>query len=203
MGEFDHNFTEAYDYFNDKLFDGSLPGAIVTLQRRRGARGYYSWDRFMSKEDGRDDKADEIALNPDDFERDDKEILSTLVHEMCHQKARCDGVAGRPGYHNKAWGEIMKNIGLHPSNTSEPGGKQTGQNMSHYIIDGDLFDTHAIGLIESGFKLYWFGLKNPTVKRPKSKFKYTCHGCMINAWAKKDVSILCGECGNPLVMEDE
>jgi hypothetical protein len=30
----------------------------------------------------------------------------------------------------------MKEIGLHPSATGEPGGKETGKHMSHYIVSG-------------------------------------------------------------------
>jgi hypothetical protein len=31
----------------------------------------------------------------------------------------------------------MKRIGLHPSNTGEPGGRETGEHMSDYIVEGN------------------------------------------------------------------
>jgi hypothetical protein len=38
----------------------------------------------------------------------------------------------------------MKQIGLQPSATGQPGGKETGQSMSHYIIaDGHYAKTYA------------------------------------------------------------
>jgi len=75
--------TDAYDWFNRKLFDGALPAALITMQRRRGSYGYFASERFGTRD--RSDIVDEIALNPVHFEaRSDDKILSTLVHEMCH-----------------------------------------------------------------------------------------------------------------------
>src|SRR5947209_1369433 len=68
--------SAAFDFFNRRLFASALPAALITLQRHKGARGYYSARRF----EGRADKSretDEIALNPGTFlDRTDAEILS-------------------------------------------------------------------------------------------------------------------------------
>ena len=40
---------------------------------------------------------------------------------------------GRTGYHNREWASKMLEVGLVPSDTGQPGGKQTGQHMTHYI----------------------------------------------------------------------
>jgi hypothetical protein len=114
-------FDEAYDYFNAELFEGKLPLCYITLQRK-GKRnlGYYSPDRFVARGAGelaRDlvgaTYTDEIALNPDNFTgRTDQEILSTLVHEMCHLWQRKVGTPPRKGYHDREWGAKMAGIGL-------------------------------------------------------------------------------------------
>ncbi len=69
-----------------------------------------------------------------------EDVLSTLVHEMTHLEQQHFGSPGRRGYHNKAWGILMRNIGLEPTNTGEPGGKDVGQQMTHFIIPDGPFD---------------------------------------------------------------
>lgn len=95
-------FQDAFDWFNNHLFGGTLPEALVTLQRKARSRGYFHAERFASRADDANRIA-EIALNPDCFEdRTDIEILSTMVHEMCHLWR--DGQRKtRNGYHDKEW----------------------------------------------------------------------------------------------------
>jgi predicted SprT family Zn-dependent metalloprotease len=70
---------------------------------------------------------DELALNPDNFEdRTDEQIMSTLLHEMCHCWQYYFGEPSRGGYHNREWASKMKEVGLHPSDNEKPGGKETG-----------------------------------------------------------------------------
>jgi hypothetical protein len=106
----------AYDFFNNILFDGRLPRCLITMQRRAGAFGYFAGDRFGTR-DGQE-KTDEIALNPAHLkERTTQETLSTLVHEMTHLEQHHFGQPSRNGYHNKQWAELMKRVGLFPSDT--------------------------------------------------------------------------------------
>src|SRR5246127_2499165 len=112
----------AYDYFNDVLFGGKLPPCLITMQRKPRARGYFSYERFNSRRDEQD-TTDEIALNPIAFQdRTDEEILSTLVHEMVHLWQYHFGSPSRSGYHNREWADMMKRLGLPPSDTGKPGG---------------------------------------------------------------------------------
>jgi hypothetical protein len=116
-------FQRAYDFFNAQLFDGSLPHVLVTLQRRARTRGYFSPDRFSGRT--AQHRAHELALNPDGFDkRSDEDILSVLVHEMAHVWQQVYGKPGCGRYHNRQWAEKMKEIGLYPSDTAEPGGKK-------------------------------------------------------------------------------
>jgi predicted SprT family Zn-dependent metalloprotease len=76
----------------------------------------------------------ELALNPDHFIcRTDAEICSTLGHEMTHVWQHQFGQPSARGYHNREWAAKMKTMGLQPSNTGAVGGKETGQQMTHYV----------------------------------------------------------------------
>ena len=87
----------AYDHFNRELFDGQLPPCLITVQRHKGAYGYFSGARFASTTDATD-IADEIALNPMHFaERTPEQTLSTLAHEMVHLWQHHLGKAPRKG----------------------------------------------------------------------------------------------------------
>jgi predicted SprT family Zn-dependent metalloprotease len=201
---------QAYDFFSAKLFAATLPDVLVTLRRHAKAYGYFSPERFI----GRTEKeaAHELAMNPDHFGRTDELILSTLVHEMVHVWQKAHGTMPRRGYHDRQWAAKMKEVGLHPSDTAQPGGKETGQNVGHYIIDGGAFSVAFAKLQATGFKLRWQSRSaeaDPTRKAKKaSKTKYTCTNCGVNAWAKPDTQLICGDCydegdGDISVMEAE
>ena len=195
-------FDGAYDWFNTRLFQGKLPACLITLQRKARSRGYFATDRFGHRQEA-SASTDELALNPDTFVgRSDKDIVSTLVHEMCHCWQRHLGTPSRTGYHNKEWALQMVAIGLMPSDTGAPGGKQTGQHVSHYIASGGPFDQAAEQLLATGFRLNWQSLAPAQqASKAKSKTKYTCASCGQNAWAKPDAALICGECEE--VMEGE
>ena len=203
-------FQSAYDFLNTELFAGSLPHVLVTLQRHANAKGYFAPDRFAGRVE--QSTAHELAMNPDVFTgRTDKLILSTLAHEMVHVWQQTHGKAPRRAYHDRQWAEKMKAVGLYPSTTGEPGGKETGQSVTHYIIPGGSYERAYAKLAVTGFQLNWqsqpFGIERK--KKAASKTKYTCDTCGANAWAKPNTSLICGHCyddpddGEIRVMEPE
>ena len=192
-----NSLQKAYSFFNEKIFDNTLPDCLITLQRKKGAYGYFSPQRFTSR--SADNTTDEIALNPNLFEgRSDKEILSTLVHEMAHVWQAHHGKPGRGGYHNKQWAEKMVSIGLLPLSDN---GKGTGDKVSHTIAEGELFDTTATELIDTAkFALAWQDNTRPAAKKASvSKLKYSCPTCDLNIWGKPGLSVVCGECQEDLI----
>lgn len=198
-------FDQAYDYFNAELFGGKLPLCLITLNRKSKAYGYFSPERFMSRANG-SERVDEIALNPDTFEvRTDEQILSTLVHEMVHLWQQNLGDPPRRFYHDKQWAAKMKEVGLQPTDTGLPGGKVTGQKVTHYILKEGLFAESAKKLLGEGFKLNWQSTtpeEQEEKEKKKSKVKYTCHLCGLNAWAKPKAKLMCGECKLDMWNED-
>lgn len=137
--------------------------------------------------------------------RSDMEVLSTFVHEMVHLWQDFFGTRSRGGYHNREWAQKMEEIGLMPSNTGAPGGRRTGQQMTHYILTGASFEQVCRKLLDRGWKLDW----HVALERKKlgdtgagrggrtnvSKTKFTCPGCAQNAWAKPAANLVCGCCG--------
>ena len=199
-------FQEAYDYFNGELWEGKLPQLMVTLQRKPRMMGHFAAERYQHRTE--DDVIHEIALNPDCFVgQSDEQVLDTLVHEMAHVWQQTFGKPGRRGYHNKEWGAEMKRIGLYPSSTGEPGGKETGEHMSDYIVDGGRFQEACRRLLTKGFRLDWQSRDrsqaggsaeegDETEPKKKGRIKYSCPSCELNAWAKPEATILCGVCSS-------
>ncbi len=143
----------AYMHFNDSLFTGALPSCLITLQRSKRTFGFFSPDRFVSREA---EKCDEIAMNPAYFAtRSVNEILATLVHEMVHLWQHHNGKPGRGRYHNKQWADKMQHVGLTPTDTGRDGGKMTGDAMQHVIVENGPFDTACNALLTRDFMISW------------------------------------------------
>ena len=195
----------AYGYFNTVLWASKLLSCAITMQRKSGSVGYFQGGHIGFKDN--DQRADEIALNPDTFKnRQLTDLLATLVHEMAHAWQAHFGKISRGGYHNQQWAEEMIRIGLQPSSTGAPGGDVTGQKMAHYIIAGGVFETACKAFI-SGLDsvIDWYSVLEETATRKKkraSKTKFTCPECGLNAWAKADAELVCGVCECEMDRED-
>jgi hypothetical protein len=187
---------EAYDHFNSELFEGALVDVFVTYQRKARSDGYFASNRFASRHT--ESPRHELALNPDGFLGcSDKQIVQTLVHEMCHVWQHQYGDPSGGGYHNREWSAKMKTSGLYPSSTGMPGGRETGHSMSDYIIPGDRFDQSYDKLAATGWRLNLESAPRAGVPgNTNSKTKFTCEQCQQNAWGKPNLFVICGLCGS-------
>ena len=180
---------QAFDYFNEVLFRKEygvlLPHVIVTLIMSRRRYGHFVPD-VWGKAEAETNSASEIALNLSKS-REPKEIYGTLVHEQVHlaqaKLPHIFGQSGKRGYHNKAFARVMKRIGLMASNTGEPGGKETGRQMTHYVIEGGAFDVACRRFVEQGATVSWVhslplaeggGIEHARQKKNRSKTKFSC-----------------------------
>lgn len=198
------DLQDAYNYLNKKLFDNELPECLITLNRKRGAMGYYWHEKFSSRYDKT--KISELSLNPDTFESEpDIEILSTLAHEMVHVWQYHFGDPSRKGYHNWEFSNKMQDIGLQTSSTGEEGGKPVGQKMSDYIIDNGVFEKVGGAFLLNSNKFHWnsnLEQKKLSKEKNKTREKFACPDCLQNAWAKKTAKIMCGKCEVHMVIEE-
>jgi predicted SprT family Zn-dependent metalloprotease len=191
-----HQYGEldtAYDHFNTTLFSGELPRCLITLQRKSKAAGFFHGNRFVTW-DGVE-VTDEIALNPTLFRHlTVEDTLSTLVHEQAHLWQHHFGQPSRSGYHNREWANKMDSLGLMASDTGEPGGKRTGQRVTHWIQPDGPFARSCADLLETGFVLPYVQRTDDikASKKAESKTKFTCRKCGSNAWGRPELEIICG-----------
>ena len=197
------HFEDAYDYFNQSLFQNRLPACVIIVARKRGAYGYF-WNGQWQK-NGK--PKHEIALNPDWLgSRPHGEVLSTLVHEMVHLWQHEFGKVTKV-HHNRQWANKMKALGLHPSSTGKPGGKELGMRVSHYIVEGGPFATSNANLLNTGFELpvqtrTGFGI-GVAPKAPKYRTTVRCPECRMSALTKEGNKMLCAEHKLVMLTEEE
>lgn len=144
----------AFDHFNAALFEGRLPPCLITLRSSHRHYGYHHARRFVNL---RGEPLDELGLHPGFFTlRAPEETLSTLVHEMVHHWQAHFGRPSKGNPHNREWAAKMRSLGLQPSDTGLPGGKDTGHRVSHYIEPDGPFLRACGELLAQGFALPWF-----------------------------------------------
>lgn len=185
----------AYNHFNSELFSDKLPNCMISLQsiparNGKATYGYFSNARFATPDGS--SLRDAIALNPLTFkDRNALDILSTLAHEMTHCWQHHSGNPSR-GYHDQKWAAHMTEIGLMPSDTGQIGGKQTGWQMTHYVIKGGRFEKAAKVLIAAGFKVEWYDRGLTKKQRGGGqRAKYHCPVCSFNVWGAAGGSLSC------------
>lgn len=224
--EVPQEFIAIFDAMNHRFWNSTLEDCIFTWTRKKRTLGYYSPER-LSRTTG--ETCAEIALNPEWLAvLDPIAAISVLAHEVVHHQRHTQGPVdakgrrGSLGYHDSAWAEEMKRIGLYPSNTGRPGGNETGKQMMHYIIEGGPFDLLSQELLEQGLWFHWHEnidvkaefdfdksdpfavgrkLKPKTRKTKLSRSKFTCPSCNLNAWAKPDARLLCAQCNLLMICE--
>ena len=122
---------------------------------------------------------------------------------MTHLQQHHFGEPSRAGYHNTKWAGVMRGVGLFPSDTGAPDGRSVGQQMTHYIEKGGAFERACDTFVEDSFTaLYvelWREVERQTrTRKAASKTRYSCPSCGLNAWAKPEVSLVCGACEAPM-----
>jgi predicted SprT family Zn-dependent metalloprotease len=195
----------AYNYFKKHLFKDKLSHVVLTLNRRTKSAGYYMHSAWV---DEIDIILPEININPEMLRRGIKRVMSTLVHELCHHYQYLHGQPGRGRYHNKEFAKIMMHVGLICSDTGMPGGKQTGDRITHYITPNGPFEQ----FFDAMPKEYLIPFKSHEHTRlfrngggcirvdtdnnldSKNKVKFMCLNCGCAAWGKPALHISCDDC---------
>lgn len=148
-------YHEAYDYFNEQMFDGTLPPCSIWLSRKTPfAAVFPAGGEGLRPGGGGGDRLHLIQINPDLLARPTIFIMSVLVHEQCHLWQLAHGTPRQGTCHDRQWAAKMESLGLMPSQTGRPGGKRTGHRMSHYVIEGGPFE-RAFNSMPKAYLLPW------------------------------------------------
>jgi predicted SprT family Zn-dependent metalloprotease len=173
--------------------------------------GHYCPD-VWTDDDGH--KVGEICINSNTFTENTPEqimnIINTVAHEMVHHWQHVFGEPTRNGYHNQAWANKAKEIGLQPFG---PDGKELGQAIDTKIIEGGPLDLALNDLPESAVMPFFtlnIGGNDPDVvvvqvpaetPAPKSgtRKRYSCPKCGLKVWGKQGLRLLCQDCNEALI----
>ena len=153
------NLLQAWDHFNERLFNGLLPDVVFSFIRKNNVPSHFTPNRFQ-RADG--SFWHEVQINPVLMGlRPLEQSLETIAYEAT-RVARYEfggtnqrGGKGSNGYHDKTFAEFMKRVGLYPSDTGMPEGNETGSKMSWFVIAGGVFDQARTSLLDSGFTINW------------------------------------------------
>jgi hypothetical protein len=211
------NLIRAFDFFNERYFDGTLPRPMITLRGTGKAAVSYLHHSFGTVSGT--DRIDEIAVNarrllftpPDEF-------LDEFVHVLCHIWQAHFGAPTRNGYHNKQFADKLRSVGLIPSPTGKKHGKETGQLISQYRDETGAFARACQELIDvHGFVLNYGDLTadqaksvpgEPERPKPNSGITYVCTtpGCPVDLKGKPGapfVRVSCVDCNSLLIDKEK
>lgn len=158
---------------------------------------------FDKKEE---EKVQYLAINPKYLQRETRDIISTLCHELCHVYEVAYIHIPRGGYHTKAWCDLMRECGLEPvfNNKSKT-------SVTHKIIEGGVFESFCnefdktypdfFSLVEYSEDMNTdkgeSGADNadkPIKRYNRNKIKYVCPECQSKVWGKSGLNIYCSDC---------
>lgn len=200
----------AFHLLDAELFKSTLQSderrVIVTLQAK-GKHNAYGWCSVKERWTDGDSLAWEINLSAEHLSRPLYETLGTLIHEMVHLDHIFRGIqdTSRKGvYHNKKFKAGAEAVGLEVSETDKHGFAHTQVPPelktrleaclapTGLILDEPL----NIARLEAGGTL--------RVKAKKSSTTYTCPECGTSfKTTKKGLRILCEDCNEPMLEEDD
>ena len=197
----------AYDVLNKKFFDGKLPGCIILVQecKEKGVHGFFKLDSVK-----KDDKFfDEITISFLGMSFDQKMVLQTLLHEMCHQwQYRMGRDIPKNGNHNLEWVKKMRKCGLIASSTGKPGGKQTGKKMADYPEPDGIFEKFYAEEFDKGIDITLrtraieLGDEKPKAKPRTKQVTLICPECKASARTKEGNELECLSCNQEMVLKE-
>ena len=181
----------AADIFNRELFGNKLPPTMLRLERQKTSRGYYSPNKFA---DEQGNTLDCITLNSTDAaDRPLIELLSTLVHEQCHQfVCRVVNEGAATGGHGPEWRKKMEQLGLPPIRIGP-----TWRMATHSIDPAGAYVNCFRNNLAELERLPWQELAKDAVRGRATgldKVRFQCSSCGSKAWARASAELLCGTC---------
>ena len=196
-----------FDILNHDKFDNVLPVPVITIQKTRGnALGHFTVNKVWKKKTNDDGQSEEeayyeINIDPRWFnERTAEDIAETLLHEMVHYYNKVSDIKDCSGnVHNKKFKERAESVGLIVTK-----GKSVGWGYTSMSDELEEYVKEKVAPLDTAFEYFRSDVvKDKDKPKKKSLFKITCPQCGQEAKGKRGVSIKCGNCNVPMVMEPE
>ena len=202
-----------FKMLNNTYFNGELEKPVITVltDSTSGAYGWLTLNKVWSSKD--ETWYREINICAEYLNREPEEIITTLLHEMCHlynvEKGIQDTSRGRM-YHNSRFKEVAERSGLLVEKHDKYGYCITTPSEELTALVKKKTRAGCFKLARA--KTYRDGKpktttkgsdgKEKTVSRTKQSMrKYICNTCGIIIRASKDISgkLLCVDCNELLV----
>lgn len=200
---------DAFEKLNEELFTGELETPVITLQSSRNTYGHFTVGKVWRAEQA---KLNEINISVEHLDRDIKNIMATLVHEMVHyycQQNNISDTSQNGRYHNKNFKREAEARGLIISKGKSIGWSVTEPGKKLISIIEKYNITKPIDMNRDG-ETIWFigkgtegngdkdgagdgGEEQPNKKKTSTR-KYICPGCKNSFRATKDINVLCMDC---------
>lgn len=184
---------KAFDLFNEHYFNNELPKCMITLQKRKENKlGDFVVEPIWFNEN--QDEFYQININPINMKREPNEILSTLLHEICHYYCTLHNIKDyKQKVHTTNYRDVAVGHGLTCEYDDNIGWSITSLNDESIELIKDLIEEYKDDFI-------FMHIEKKPVK--KNLFKYVCNSCGLKVYTKAEKNVICGDCGCELVMED-
>lgn len=204
----------SYTFFESKG-KYKIPDVFFTLSNKCGdlVTAYVASNSLYNKENKK--VINYLGINPKWLNRELKEVLATVCHELCHVYENTYIHIPRGAYHDKQWEQLMLDCGLKPIYMNK---SKTG--VATQIIEGGEFDSFVNSFkeefgedyfnlveysteIENQLRKNIEGIEdipradNADKQRKKynrNKTKYVCPSCECKLWGKAGLDIYCNTC---------
>lgn len=190
----------SHAHFNQVLFGGSLnccPTITLAPKGKRNALGWYAKDRWENESS----RPAELNLSAEELKRPVEQVLETLIHEMCHQKAHQENIkdCSRNGaYHNERFKLIAEASGL----LCLPKDKKNGYGHTELGAEGK----SAIESIRSKVEPVLVLARRvipASEKKPNKMLLWMCTFCETKIRSgRRDLSIQCNDCVNDFTLQE-
>ncbi|MCL2862421.1 MAG: SprT-like domain-containing protein, partial [Firmicutes bacterium] len=170
-----------------KFFENALSKIVITIQADMKQRALGWFTPYEAWSGAGDTTSPEINISANYLDRPPHEIISTMLHEMCHQYAYQHDIqdcSRNNTYHNKRFKEIAERHGLEVTKSVKGGYNVTA------------LTAEAREIVEPIVSLLNLKRVVPTKlgKKTSSTRKYMCPECEMTVRATKEVNIKCGDC---------
>ena len=191
-----------YSRINEKFFNNELEKVIITFESGY-KKGAYGWIKNVKdwKQETRKEQTERYSINlsSDYLNRSREQIISTLMHEMCHLYALQKEIqdTSRSGiYHNKKFKAIAEEHGRDVQEADNIGWSVTSlkPETREWLKENCNFSEITIYKEKP--------LVADRIAKPKqSSRKYVCPCCGLIVRATKECRIQCVECDKEMEIE--